>query len=195
MPLADASAVSFTAPLVVTALAGPVLRERVSPAHWAAVGTGFAGALLVIRPTGAGFNPWLLLVIGSAVCYAGYQLLTRRVSGVDSPETSVTYSALLGTLIMSAVVPFWWKTPESVSHALAMAMLGLLGGLGHYFVARAFALGRASIISPFHYVQLVWASVLGYLVFGDVPGVFTWVGAALIIGSGLVIALMEARRR
>ncbi|MBI1737421.1 MAG: DMT family transporter [Candidatus Rokubacteria bacterium] len=194
VPLADATAVSFTAPLVVAALAGPVLGERVTVGHWIAIAAGFLGALLVIAPSGAGFNPWATLVVGSAACYAGYQLLTRHVAAVDAPETSVTYSALVGTLLMSAIVPFVWKTPESLSHALPLAALGLFGGLGHYCVARAFALGAASIMSPFHYVQLVWAAALGYLVFGDVPGVATWFGAALIIGSGLFVALSERRR-
>jgi drug/metabolite transporter (DMT)-like permease len=194
VPLADASAVSFTAPLVVAALAGPVLRERVTAGHWIAVALGFAGALLVIAPTGGGFNPWAMLVIGSAACYAGYQLLTRRVAAVDAPETSVTYSALVGTLVMTAIVPFVWKTPDRLSHALPLAALGLFGGLGHYCVARAFALGAASIMSPFHYVQLIWAAVVGYVVFGDVPGAGTWLGSGLIIGSGLFVAFRERSR-
>lgn len=194
VPLADATAVSFTAPLVVAALAGPALGERVTLGHWLAIAAGFAGALFVIAPTGAGFNPWAILVFGSAICYAVYQLLTRHVAGTDAPETSVTYSALVGTLLLSVIVPFVWKTPEQPSHAIALASLGLFGGLGHYFVARAFVLGAASIMSPFHYVQLVWAAVVGYLIFGDVAGVRTWVGAMLISGSGLFVALSERRR-
>jgi drug/metabolite transporter (DMT)-like permease len=149
--------------------------------------------LLIIRPTGTATSPFLLLVVGSAATYAAYQLLTRKVAGVDAPETSVTYSALVGTVLLCAAVPFVWKTPERLIHGVGIAALGLFGGLGHYCVARALTSGPASILSPFHYVQLVWASVLGYLVFGDVPSPPTWLGAALIITSGLTIALGEAR--
>lgn len=193
VPLADATAVSFTAPLIVAGLAGPVLGEHVTRAQWLAIAVGFAGALLIIRPTGTATSPFLLLVVGSAATYAAYQLLTRKVAGVDAPETSVTYSALVGTVLLCAAVPFVWKTPERLIHGVGIAALGLFGGLGHYCVARALTSGPASILSPFHYVQLVWASVLGYLVFGDVPSPPTWLGAALIITSGLTIALGEAR--
>jgi drug/metabolite transporter (DMT)-like permease len=106
----------------------------------------------------------------------------------------VTYSALVGTVVLSVLVPFFWVTPAGAWHWLGLAALGMLGGVGHYFVAQAFAAGPASIISPFHYVQLVWASVLGYVVFGEVPGVAMWVGAIVIIGSGLYIALREIQR-
>ena len=194
VPLADATAVSFTAPLLVAALAGPLLRERVGLGHWLAVAAGFGGALVIVRPGAAGANPHLLLVLGSAACYALYQILTRRVAPFDRPETSVTYSALVGTVILSALVPFVWQTPDRLWHWLVLLVIGLLGGLGHYCVARAFLWGPASILSPFHYAQLVLAATMGYLAFGDVPTVWTWLGAAVIIGSGLWIAWRETVR-
>ena len=193
VPLADATAISFTSPFIVAALAGPILNERVRVEHWVSIAIGFVGALIVIRPTGAGTDPYALLVLGSACCYAVYQLLTRRIAGVDAPETTVVYSALVGTLVLSAIVPFVWKTPERPFHWLILGSLGLLGGLGHYCVARAFLWGPAAILSPIHYVQLVWAATVGYLVFGHVPSVWTWVGAAVIIASGLGIAWVETR--
>ena len=164
VPLADATAVSFTAPLIV------------------------------IRPGAAGANPYLLLVLASAACYAVYQILTRRVAGVDRPETSVTYSALVGTVVLSALVPFVWQTPARLSHWLILLVIGLLGGLGHYCVARALLWGPASILSPFHYAQLVGAALMGYLAFGDVPAAWTWLGAAVVIASGLGIAWRERGR-
>ena len=194
VPLADATAVSFTSPLVVAALAGPMLAERVRVGHWVAIGAGFLGALIVIRPGAAGANPYLLLVIANSCCYALYQILTRRMAGFDRPETSVTYSALVGTIVLSAVVPFYWQTPDRLSHWLILIVVGVLGGLGHYFVARALMWGPASVIAPFHYVQLIGAAAMGYLVFGDVPSVWTWVGAAVIIASGLYIAWRETQR-
>jgi drug/metabolite transporter (DMT)-like permease len=191
--LADATAVSFTAPFVVAALAGPMLRERVGAGHWAAIAAGFAGALIVIRP-GGGMNAYLWLILGSSICYALYQLLTRRVAAFDRPETSVTYSALVGTVLLSLVVPFEWTTPSGGWAWAGLVALGVLGALGHYLVAHALTVAAASIISPFHYVQLVWAAGMGYVVFGDVPSVWTWLGAAVIITSGLSIAVKEARR-
>jgi drug/metabolite transporter (DMT)-like permease len=193
VPLADATSVSFTSPLMVAGLAARMLHERVDRGQWIAIGGGFLGTLVVIRPTGAGANPWVLLVLGSAACYATYQILTRRLAGVDSPETSVTYSALVGTLALSVAVPWIWQAPVGLTQWAILASLGLFGGLGHYFVARGLLWGPASILSPFHYVQLVWAAALGYLLFGDVPSAWTWTGAALIVASGLYIAGREAR--
>lgn len=194
VPLADATAVSFTSPLLVAALAVPVLGERVGISQWASIAVGFAGALVVIRPTGKGASAYAFLVLGSAICYALYQVLTRLVASVDAPETSVTYSALAGTLVLSLLVPFVWRTPQQPAHWLMLAALGLLGALGHYCVARALLWAPASIVSPFHYVQLVWAAGAGYVLFGDVPSGWTWLGAAIIVASGLSIVLREARR-
>ncbi len=193
VPLADATAVSFTAPIIVAALAGPVLGERVGLGHWLAIGAGFCGALIITRPGAEGTNPYTLLVLGSASCYAGYQILTRHVASFDSPETSVTYSALVGTVVLSCVVPFFWKAPDRLAHWGVLAALGVLGALGHYCVARALFRGPAVLISPFHYVQLVWAAGVGYLVFGEVTSLWTWAGAAIIIASGFYIALRETR--
>lgn len=194
VPLADATAVSFTSPLLVAALAGPMLRERVDRRHWLAVAVGFAGALVVIRPTGSAINPYLFLVLASSACYACYQILTRRVAAFDRPETSVSYSALIGTLALSLVAPFSFTAPPGPAEWTMLATLGLLGGLGHYYVARGLTLGPASILSPFHYVQLVGAATIGFVVFGDVPSAWTWLGASIIIASGLYIAWREARR-
>jgi drug/metabolite transporter (DMT)-like permease len=194
VPLADATAVSFTSPLLVAALAGPVLGERVDLKHWLAIALGFAGALIVIRPAGGATNPYLFLVVANSACYAAYQILTRRVARFDRPETSVTYSALIGMLALSLIAPFSFTAPAGGAEWAMLATMGLLGGLGHYYVARGLTLGPASILSPFHYVQLVGAAAMGFLVFGDVPSLWTWVGAAVIIASGLYIAWREAVR-
>jgi drug/metabolite transporter (DMT)-like permease len=193
VPFAEATAVSFTSPFLVAAVAGRVLDEHVGVDQWLAIALGFVGALVVIRPGAAGANPYLALVIGSASCYAGYQVLTRRVASTDAPETTVCYSALVGAIVLSIIVPFYWQAPARLSHWLIVASLGLLGGLGHYCIARALVWGAASIVAPFQYVQLVWASVIGYVVFGDVPSGWTWMGAGIIAGSGLYIAWRETR--
>jgi drug/metabolite transporter (DMT)-like permease len=194
VPLADATAVSFTSPLIVAALAGPMLAERVDRRHWLAIAVGFTGALVIIRPTGGSASPFLLLVVGNSACYAVYQILTRKVSPHDRPETSVVYSALLGTLALTLVVPFAFRLPERAWQWALLGSLGLLGAIGHYCVARALTWGPASVVAPFHYVQLVGAAALGYLVFAEVPSPWTWTGAAIIVASGIYLAWTEARR-
>src|SRR5687767_6228065 len=188
VPLAEATAVSFTSPFMVAVLAGWLLRERVGTVQWLAIILGFVGALLVIRPGVGTINAYLFLVVGNAACYAGYQVLTRRVAAYDRPETSVSYDALVGTVLLSVIVLFFWQTPRQGWHWGLLAVIGLLGGLGHYCGARALVFSPASTLAPLYYVQLISAAALGYVLFGDVPSVWTWAGAALIVASGIVIA-------
>lgn len=193
VPLADATAVTFVSPLIVAALARPLLGERVSLRHAVTIAVGFIGALVVIRPTGGGTNLYIVLVLGTALFDGLYHMFTRQVAAYDAPETSVAYAPVVGTLVLSAVVPFSWRAPEGPMDWTLFLSLGVLGGLGHYCVARAFVWGPASILTPFFYAQIVGAAVLGYVFFGDVPGVWTWLGSALIIGSGLSIAWRATR--
>ncbi len=193
--LADSATVSFTAPLLVTMLAVPMLGERLSARRLGAVIAGFVGVLIVIRPGSSVFQWGSLLMLGASLFYALYQLYTRRVSSTDAPETSVVYSALVGTVVMSAIVPFFWTTPQRVTETLVLASTGIFGGVGHYCVARALAYAPANIVSPFNYAQLVVAVLVGFLLFGDLPTVYTWIGAAIIIASGLFVGWTESRRR
>ena len=195
VPLATASTIGFTTPLMVTALSVPMLHEAVGPRRWAAVGVGFIGALIVIRP-GSGFtDPAMLLLVGSAVCYALYQIFTRRGAFHDNAETGIVYAALIGTLVMSVLAPLDFELPRRWTDYLLFAALGVFGGFGHYFVTQAFRLGPAAVISPLGYVELLGTTIMGYLVFGNFPDLWTWVGAALIIASGIYIAFRERRRR
>jgi len=189
VPIAQAASISFTAPLIVVMLAGPMLGERVTLSRVMAVIVGFAGVLVVIRPGAAVFQWASLLIVGSAACYAVYQVLTRRVAGFDAPETSVVYSALLGSVLMSAIVPFSWRTPASAADVLLLGSLGVLGGLGHYCVARAMTYAAANFLSPFQYWQMVGSVIVGYWLFGEIPDAFTWIGAALIIAAGVYVGL------
>lgn len=191
VPLADATAVSFTSPVIVALLSGPMLGEYLGLGHWVAVAVGFAGAIVVARPSGAGADPYILLAAGNAIFYAIYQVLVRRLGRHDRPETTVTYAAVGGTLVLSLLVPFVWQTPRGAAEWGLLALSGLFGGLGHWCVARALLWAPAAIAAPFSYVQLLEAAALGYLVFGDVPGAAVWIGAALIVASGLSIAWHE----
>ncbi len=193
MPIAEASAITFVSPLLLTALSVVLLRERVPPVAWVAVAAGFVGVLIIIRPGGAVFSPAALLPLATACCFAGYQIMTRQLAGVDSSFTTLFYSAIVGTALMSLVVPFFWHPPENVGHALLLAMLGILGALGHFVLIRAFHHAPASVIAPFVYSQLVAVLVLGYVVFGEFPDGWSLTGMAIIVASGVFIAL-RARR-
>lgn len=191
VPVAQAASISFTAPLIVVLLAGPMLGEKITPNRLAAVLVAFAGVLVVIRPGAAVFHWASLLILGTATCYAIYQILTRKVANWDPPETSAVYSALLGSLLMSLVVPFTWRTPDSVVDTLLLTSLGILGGLGHYCVARAMTYAPANFVSPFQYWQMIGSVTVGYLLFSEIPDRYTWIGASLIIGAGIYIGLRE----
>jgi drug/metabolite transporter (DMT)-like permease len=195
IPLAKAASISFTAPLIVTLLALPILGERIGIVRLLAVMAGFIGVLVVIRPGSELFQWASLMIVASAACYALYQIFTRKVAGFDPPETSVVYSALIGTLIMTAVVPFVWTTPARWQDTLIMASLGVFGGVGHYCVARSMTYAPASIVSPFQYFPMIGSVVVGYLMQGHLPDAYTWLGAAIIIGSGLYIGWTETRGR
>jgi drug/metabolite transporter (DMT)-like permease len=195
VPLATASAIGFTAPLIVTALAGPLLREHVGIRRWSAVLIGFAGALVIIRP-GSGFDdPMLLLLLFGSVTHALYLVATRWVSNYDDAATSIVFSALMGSLIMSLVLPFSFVLPRDPFDIAMLCSLGLIGAAGHYLVIRAFRNGPAAVIAPLGYVELIGTATLGYLIFDNFPDVWTWIGAAIIIASGLYIALRERRLR
>jgi drug/metabolite transporter (DMT)-like permease len=195
VPLATASAIGFTSPLIVTALSVPLLHESVGWRRWSAVTVGFAGALMVIRPGSGLQDPSVLLLLLSALAYALYQIATRWVGRYDSAATGIVFAALLGSLAMSLVLPFVFVPPRTLFDALLCCCLGLLGGGGHYLIIRAFQFGPAAVIAPLGYVELVGTAVLGYVIFGNFPDLWTWLGAFVIIGSGLYIALRERRRR
>ena len=194
VPLATATVILFTSPLIVTALAPLLLRETVDRASALAVLAGFAGALIVARP-GSGALHWsAFLILGSAAASAMTQILSRKLAGHDRPETSNTYMVLVGFALASLALPFVWRWPAGWWDALLLAALGVFGGLGHYCLVRAFELAPAPFVSPFNYAQILGAALLGFLVFGQVPDLWLWSGAAVIAGSGVFILLDQQRR-
>jgi drug/metabolite transporter (DMT)-like permease len=195
VPLATASAIGFTSPLIVTALSVPLLHESVGWRRWSAVTVGFAGALLVIRPGTGLQQPAVLLLLLSSLAYALYQIATRWVGRYDKAATGIVFAALLGSLAMSLVLPFVFVPPRTWFDALLFCSLGLLGGAGHYLIIRAFQLGPAAVMAPLGYVELIGTAALGYAIFNNFPDLWTWLGAFVIIGSGLYIPLRERRRR
>ena len=193
LPLAKAASISFTAPFFVALLAWPMLGERLTLKRFAAIVVAFTGVLIIIRPGSDVFQWASLYMLGSALCYGLYQILTRRVAGYDSAETTAVYSALVGTVVMSLAVPFFWTPIASWTDGAILFSLGIIGGTAHYFVARAMVYAQASIIAPFGYWQLIGSVVVGYLISGYLPDMFTWVGAGIIVCAGLHIAWTETR--
>lgn len=183
LPLGDVAAITFLSPILVAAIAALVLRERVSAVRWLAIGTGFLGALSIVRPTGAGTGPGAFLALGCAAAYATYQISTRMVREAE-PLVSLLFSGLAGAVLFTLLLPWGWRTPTPVDLAL-MAATGVLGAIGHLMIILALRRGEASRVSPFNYLQLVWAMGASYLAFGDVPAPATLVGAVIIVGSGL----------
>lgn len=194
MPLATAAAISLTSPLVVTALSARFLKEPVGPRRWAAVCVGFIGALIVVRPGQAQFDWHALLIVASTLCSALYQLYSRRYGPTERPDASATMATIVGTVAAAPLLPFEWVTPAGGWHWLLFAGMGVMAGVGHYFLTIAYSQAPAAVVAPFNYVQLVGAALLGYVVFGDIPDLWSWVGAGVIVCSGLYIGHRERIR-
>jgi drug/metabolite transporter (DMT)-like permease len=191
--LTTATAINFSAPLIVTALAPLMLGERIGWHRMAAVCVGFAGALIVVRPgyTDTGLATALLLI--NAVISALIQILSRKLAGRDRAITSNTYMVVIGFAVLTLPLPFVWRTPLLAIDIFTFVAMGIFGGLGHYFLVSAFEQAPATFVSPFNYLQLIGAGVLGYVIFGQLPDIWTWVGAAIIAGSGIFVLLRERR--
>lgn len=193
--LPTASAISFVAPFMITALSGVMLGEPIGPRRWSAVGVGFLGALLILRPGSGVVHLASFLVLISAACNALYQILTRRLATRDTAEASNTYIAVVGFVLTSLVVPFFWTTPSSLLDLVLFASLGVFGGFGHYFIVKALEWGPAGVVAPLNYGQLIGTVIIGYAVFREFPDEWTWLGAVVIISSGLYIFYRERKLR
>ena len=188
VPVAEAISVTFVAPLAVVLLAWPLLGERITLFRLAAVIVGFGGVLIVIRPGSAVFQWASLLLLCSAMCYAIYQILIRRLAGIDASATSIFYSVLLGAILMSLWLPLVWKTPVAWTDWALLCSLGVFGALGHYCVAKAMTYASANFVAPFNYTQMIGSVIVGYFMFAEVPDFYTWLGTAVIVGAGLTVS-------
>lgn len=190
MPLADVVAITFVAPLLITALSVPFLGERVGIRRWIAVFVGLAGMLVIVRPGSGLFQIAALLPILVAVFAAAYQIVTRLISHRTDPINSVFYTALVGAIVMSVIIPFFWQTP-SLTQWLMLLGAGLAGGLGHWALILAYQRAEAPLVAPFAYTELIWATIFGLTFFGDFPDLWTFVGAGIIAASGIYILHRE----
>lgn len=193
LPLAEATAVNFLAPLMVTALSMPLLKERVTRGQWLAVLASFVGVLVIVHPGGELFTPAVLLPFGSATCFCFYQILTRKLSEVDSPTVSNFFTGVFNTLVMSTLVPFFWTVP-SLTHGLMTLALGTFGMLAHLFLTQAFRHAPPAMLAPFSYCQIVFAGLMGIVLFGQRPDLWGMIGIALVCLSGLAAAWLQRER-
>lgn len=194
MPLADAHAILAATPLVVTALSVPLLGERVGWRRWLAVLVGLAGVLVMLRPGVVDLQPGALIAVVCVVLYAFYNILTRQVAATDAAETSWLLQITGSALLLTLVGPFVW-TPIQPWHWPLFVGLGALGATGHYLLVRALVLAPAVVVQPFTYTLLVWAVIIGYVVFGNLPDGWTISGAVLVVAAGIYTAWREHVRR
>ena len=194
LPIAEASATGFVSPLFVTALSIIFLGEKVGLRRWIATALGLLGVIIILRPGTGAFHPAAFFPLVSALAWACTLIMTRMMSGSERAVTTMTYSSIAGVCILSALVPFVWVAP-TWHDILFGVFIGVASTAGQWIVVLAFRYADASVLAPFSYTQLLWVSILGFLVFGEVPDIWTITGAAFIVASGLYTAHRERVRR
>lgn len=193
LPIAEATAINFVTPLLITLLAIPVLGETVRPQGWAAVLVGFLGMLIVVRPGLGGFHPAALLVLVSSLFWCMAMLITRQMAGLDRPEVTLLWTALTGFVLLLAALPFFLAPLTLKELGLCLAV-GVVASSGQWCAVQAYRFARATALAPLTYVQLIWSSALGLLVFGTVPDRWVLAGAAVIAASGVYLVRLERQR-
>lgn len=185
VPLADAVAVSFVAPFMVTVMGAVFLKEPVGPRRWAAVIIGFLGTLIVIRPGLGVVHPAAFLVIFAAAAFAARQILSRALSSTDITWTTVAYTAFVGSALLTIPLPFVWQWPATQQEILLLIGIAVLAAVAEICVIKALEIALAVVVAPVQYTLIIWATFYGYMVFGQLPDYWTWVGTGIIIATGL----------
>jgi drug/metabolite transporter (DMT)-like permease len=190
LPIADATSIGFVSPLFVTALSIPILGEQVGVRRWSAVLVGFLGVLLIVQPGSSAFNAAALLPVGSSACWALGLIFTRIMQSSDAVLTTLAWSTALGFLVLTPVALPLWEAPSAAGWAMLFGA-AVLSAIGQLFLISAFRFAPASLLAPFSYSQIVWATLIGFFVFATLPAPHTWAGAAVIVASGLYILHRE----
>ena len=185
VPLADAVAVSFIAPFIVTVLGALILREPVGLRRWSAVTIGFLATLVVIRPGTGALHPAVFLVVVAAALFAIRQIISRLISGSDSTVTTVAYTALISVAILSVPMPFVWQMPATSFEITLLFTMAIMAAAAETLVIRALEVAQAVIVAPLQYTLILWSTMYGYLVFADLPDFWTWIGALIIVATGI----------
>ena len=194
LSLAEMHALLATFPLMVTAIAALFLREPVGSRRWSAVFAGFIGVLIIIRPGIIELKPGVLLALVTALMFAGYNVMTRLVAKYDDGETSTVYMAVVGAVAMMVIGPFYWQ-PVPLMDWFWLICLSFTAAAGHFLLIKALEAAPASTLQPFNYTLLVFATVIGYIFFDNLPDVWTVMGASVVVGSGLYTIYRERIRK
>jgi drug/metabolite transporter (DMT)-like permease len=195
LQLAETGAMQFSVPLLIALLSAWWLGERLGARRWIAIAVGFGGVLLVIRPGSQSFHPAILLAAGNAVLYAGFNLLTRRLAATESAASLQLMSALVATVLLTPFGLAHWEWPADLKTWLLIAACGFCGGFGHFLVAQAHRYASASTLGPFLYQQIIYMTLWGWLVFGQIPDALVIAGAAVVVSSGLYLLWLEVKGR
>jgi len=186
LPMADATAIAFATPLLVTAFSIPLLGERVGPRRWAAVAVGFLGVLLIVQPGTAAFHWAAIYPLLSSACFASGLIITRRLSMSEPPITTLLYTTGVACIAMTLFLPWVWQ-PMTLRALVMAGAMGVLSTVGQYLLVLGYQRGPASLLAPFSYSQIIWSTIWGAFIFHNMPGTFTWAGAAVVIASGLYV--------
>ena len=192
LPLAEATAIGFVAPLFITVLSVPILKEKVGMHRWSAVMVGLIGVVIIVRPGGSFWHLVSIMPLIGALFFALFQILTRLLSTTEKTHTTLFYTGLGGLGWSSLIMPFVWVTPTPI-HILVFVATGILGALAHLCMINAFDYAEASLLAPYNYTKLLWVSVFGYFVFDDIPSFEMWVGALVIVSAGLYVLYREKK--
>ncbi len=195
LQLTVTASIFFTVPILVVLMSAPLLGEKMDARRWAAILTGFAGVLVIVRPGSASFHPAMLLSLVNAVLVAMFNLMTRKLAAYDPPETIQFLPAVVASVGLAPFALAAWQSPTGWREWTVICLLGVFGGAGHYLLALAHRYAPASTLAPFLYQQLLYMALFGYLVFGSVPDTAVWAGAAIVIASGLYLFARERRAR
>lgn len=191
LPLAVTSAIFFIIPLLVCALSVPFLGERVGPRRWAAIVVGLIGVMIVVRP-GLGALHWAwVLSMAASLSAASYMIMTRKLAGLDSTETSQLYAGMIAVVALFPFALSVWQWPGTGLEIVLCSMIGFFGWLGHQMLTTAHRFAAASVLAPFSYTQIVWMTASGYVVFGNIPDRWVFIGAGIVIASGLYMWMRE----
>jgi drug/metabolite transporter (DMT)-like permease len=192
LPLASVIAISFAAPIFVTALSVPLLREKVGARRWTAVFVGFLGVLVMVRPGGELFQWAALVVLGAVALYSLMIILVRNLGRTESASSIVFFYSVFSSVISGVLLPFFWVTP-SMLDLMVLIGTGLIGGSAQLAITSAYSRANVAIIAPFEYSAMLWAVIFGFFVFAELPGIEVWMGAPIVVASGLYIALRESK--
>jgi drug/metabolite transporter (DMT)-like permease len=188
--IADATAMLFVAPLIVTALSPSILGEPIGRRRTLAVIIGFLGVLVILRPTMDGDRTGYFLALSAGIFIAAYYIANRKLASEASILASTYYTSILGAIIISPLLPLFWTTPDINDFWILLGFV-VLATLGQIFMIGAFNFAAANIIAPFVYTQIIWATIIGYLLFNTFPDIWGWIGIAIVVIAGLYIAFRE----